>query len=224
MNSKQSPYRYKIIIADDHQFFRDGFEIALKQIDEVKKVTHAANGKEVLKILKNEKYDLVFMDIKMPEMSGIEATKEIELHYPRVKVIALSMHDDRKNVVEMFNCGASGYIIKNTDKKEIEAAIKKVMAGEHYFAENVAKEFMETLIQTQKKVTAIKPAIKITERETTVLTLLCKGYSNAQMAKKLFITEKTIEFHRSELLRKTNSKNAAELVIWATKNGYYNDL
>jgi DNA-binding NarL/FixJ family response regulator len=224
MNSKNSSYRYKVIIADDHQFFRDGFEIALKQIDAVKKITHAVNGKEVLKILKNEKYDLVFMDIKMPEMNGIETTKEIELHYPRVKVIALSMSDDRKSVVEMFNSGASGYIIKNTDKKEIETAIKKVMAGEHYFAEPVAKEFMETLIQKQKKVAAIKPAIKITEREIAVLMLLCKGYSNAGMAQKLFITEKTIEFHRGELLRKTNSKNAAELVIWATRNGYCVDL
>lgn len=218
------PSRYKIIIADDHQFFRDGFEIALNQIDQVKKVTHASNGKEVLKILKNDKHDLVFMDIKMPEMNGIETTKAIELYYPQVKVIALSMYDDRKNVVEMFNHGASGYIIKNTDKKEIEAAIKKVMAGEHYFAEHVAKEFMETLIQTQKKNTAIKPTIRITDREATVLVLLCKGYSNAEMSKKLFITEKTIEFHRSVLLRKTNSKNAAELVIWATKNGYYGDL
>ena len=224
MNSKSSTSRYKVIIADDHQFFRDGFEIALKQIDEVKKITHASNGKEVLKLLRNDKYDLVFMDIKMPEMNGVETTKEIELHYPRVKVIALSMYDDRKNVVEMFNCGAKGYIIKNTDRKEIEAAIKKVMAGEHYFAEHVAKEFMETLIQTQKKTTAIKPLIKITDREAVVLTLLCKGYSNAEMAKKLFITEKTIEFHRSVLLRKTNSKNSAELVIWAAKNGYYNDL
>jgi DNA-binding NarL/FixJ family response regulator len=134
------------------------------------------------------------------------------------------MYDDRKNVVEMFNCGAHGYIIKNTDKKEIESAIKKVMAGEHYFAEHVAKEFMESLINTQKKVAGIKPAIKITEREASVLTLLCKGHSNAQMAKKLFVTEKTIEFHRSVLMRKTNSKNSAELVIWATKNGYYIDL
>lgn len=223
MTSKTSG-RYKIIIADDHQFFRDGFEIALKQINEIKKISHASNGKEVLKLLKNDKYDLVFMDIKMPEMNGIDTTKEIEIHYPGVKVIALSMYDDRKNVVEMFNNGAHGYIIKNTDKKEIENAIKKVMAGEHYFAENVAKEFMEILIQKQKKVAAIKPSIKITERETVVLTLLCKGYSNAEMAKKLFITEKTIEFHRSELLRKTKSKNSAELVIWATKNGYYNDL
>lgn len=223
MTAKSSS-RYKVIIADDHQFFRDGFELALRQIDAIKKITHAANGKEVLKLLKNDKYDLVFMDIRMPEMNGVETTREIEMHYPQVKVIALSMYDDRKNVVEMFNNGASGYIIKNTDKKEIEAAIKKVMAGEHYFAEHVAKEFMETLIQTQKKVTAIKPAIKITDREGAVLMLLCKGYSNAEMARKLFVTEKTIEFHRSELLRKTKSKNSAELVIWATKNGYYNDL
>src|ERR1041385_5304155 len=142
MNSKNSSSRYKVIIADDHQFFRDGFEIALKQIDEVKKIAHASNGKEVLKLLKNDTYDLVFMDIKMPEMNGIETTKEIEMHYPHVKVIALSMYDDRKNVIEMFNSGARGYIIKNTDSKEIETAIKKVMEGEHYFADNVAKEFM----------------------------------------------------------------------------------
>lgn len=220
----KTPPRYKVIIADDHQFFRDGFEMALRQIDEVKKITHASNGKEVLKLLSSDNYDLVFMDIKMPELNGIETTKEIELNYPQVKVIALSMYDDRKNVIEMFNSGASGYIIKNTDMKEIANAIKKVMAGEHYFAENIAKEFMEMLIQRQKKVAIIKPAVKITDRETTVLSLLCKGYSNAQMAKKLFITEKTIEFHRSELLRKTKSKNSAELVIWATRNGYYSDL
>lgn len=222
--SSQNTARYRIIIADDHPFFRDGFEIALQQIEGVKKITHASNGKEVLRLLKAEEYDLVFMDIKMPEMNGIEATREIEMNHPNIKVIALSMYDDRKNVIEMFNSGASGYIIKNTDRKEIESAIKKVMAGGHYFASDIEKEFMEILIRKQKKVSRIKPAIKITDREASVLTLLCQGYSNAQMAERLFVTEKTIEFHRSELIRKTKSKNSAELVIWATKNGYYSEL
>jgi len=214
----------KVIIADDHKFFRDGLEIALKRIPSVRRITHAASGKEVLHILKEEKHDVVFMDIQMPVMNGMDATKEISKKYPQVKVIALSMHDDRRHIVDMFNSGASGYIIKDTDRNEIEKAIREVMGGNYYFSSNVSNELLQKLINKQRGTDEKKNKDSLTQKEEIILRLICREYSTKEISEKLSLTKKAIEFHRSELLRKTNSKSVAGLVKYGMKNGYCDEL
>lgn len=223
MNSKNI-LSVKIIIADDHQFFRDGLSIALKRLGGVKKISHAVNGKEVLNILSKEMHDIVFMDVKMPIMNGIEATKYIRKSYPHVKVIALSMYDDQKNVLDMLNNGACGYIIKNTDRDEIEKAIDAVMSDKSYFSSSVSSELFQKLLYKQKQRTSPDRIEFLTEREESILHLICKQHTSQEIGDMLFISDKTVEVHRRDLLKKTKSKNVAGLVLWAIKNGYYDDV
>ena len=223
MNTKEN-LSVKVIIADDHKFFRDGLEIGLKRIPSVRKITHAANGKEVLRILKEERHDIVFMDIEMPLLNGMDATKEITKKYPNVKVIALSMHHDRRHILDMFYCGAVGYIIKDTDRYEIEKAIIAVMAGNHYYSSGASNELLQKLIHKQRGTEAVKKKGLFTEREEVILRLIGKEFTTKEISEELFLTVKAIEFHRSELLRKTDSKNVTGLVKFAIKYGYCDEL
>ena len=213
-----------VIIADDHKFFRDGLQLAMRRIHAVKKVTHAENGKEVLSILKTDFHDIVFMDVKMPVMGGIETTKKISSTFPEVKVIALSMYDDHKNVIDMFNNGAVGYIIKNTEKKEIEKAIYEVMEGRNYFSASVSNELFQTLLKKKTENLSNDKLKILSGREEQILRLICTELSNREIADKLHLSEKTVETHRADLFSKTGARNVAGLVKYAIKNGYCDDL
>src|SRR5438046_1593244 len=123
-----------VLIVDDHLLFRMGIESILKKIPLINTVTHAENGEQVLKLFKKKKYDLVFMDIRMPVMDGITTTKKISIRYPEVPVVALTSVDDRENIIQMIDAGARGYLLKSADSKEVKAAIEKIMDGSHYYA------------------------------------------------------------------------------------------
>lgn len=217
-------YPLKVIIADDHPFFRDGFQIALKKISGISKISHAADGQQVLQILSKEPHNIVFMDVKMPSMNGIEATKKIAKKYPDVKVIALSMYDDLKNIIEMINSGAAGYVIKNTDKKEIEKAIAYVMDGKNYFSPGLSGELFQKLVSKQKQQATLEDIEFLTEREKQILRLICRQLTTEEISEKLYIAVKTVETHRADLFYKTKAKNVAGLVLWAIRNGYCDEI
>ena len=206
----------KVIIADDHPVFRNGLENILKHVKTIGQIKQAGNGREVIDMLENGLAEIVFMDINMPVMDGITATRTIKKQFPFVKVIALSMHDDREHIKEMFTAGAVGYLLKNTTKEEVEDAIKTVMNGESFYTKEVSDVLLKNILSTQPKNHTITDPLS--DREIEVLRLICKQFSTKEIAEQLFISERTVENHRIKLLQKTGSKNIAGLVFYAIEN------
>lgn len=186
--------------------------MVLNEISFVKVVGEASNGNEVLDILKKNKADIVLMDIKMPVMDGIEATKKITSLYPDTQIIAITMHEEIGYFNKMIDAGASGFLLKKTNKSQLEDAINAVYNGETYFSEEFVMK--ESKLSINKKTD-----ISLSDREKQVLELICKGFSNIEIAKHLGISQRTIDGHRSRLFDKTGAKNAPNLVLFAIKNG-----
>ncbi len=204
----------RLIIADDHEIFRKGLRIILNELDEVKVIAEAQNGNEVFEILKHQKADLILMDIRMPVMDGIEATRKMTEKYQEVKVIALTMFDEISYFNQMIEAGAQGFLLKKTNKDELQRAINLVMEGENYFSE----EFISNVNRNQRPASRIA-GIELTDREQEVLELICKGMSNAEISKFLGVSARTVDGHRAHLLEKTGAKNSPHLVMFAIKNG-----
>ncbi len=204
-----------ITVVDDHRLFREGLRLLLQTIPFIGDVTEAADGLMFLQLLADHHPDLVFMDIDMPKLNGIETTrKALEIH-PEMKVIALSMHGDNDYVVQMINAGAKGFILKNTGIEEVEEAIRQVNMGENYFADDI---FSGLISNIQNSRSAKYPG-GLSAREVEILCHICKGMSNQEIAGSLFISRRTVEKHRENLMTKTKTRNTAELVIFAIKRG-----
>ncbi len=211
-----------VLIADDHMLFRMGIDSILQKTKLVSSVTHAENGDDVLKLLKKKKFDLVFMDIMMPKLDGITTTKKVSIRFPDVPVIALTSVDDRENIIKMIDAGARGYLLKSADTKEVKIAIKKILDGSHYYADEVEKNLFDRLIH--KPVLDSKQSIDdVTDRLRAVVFLICYEFTTKEIADKLFVSEKTIEGYRTKLLEITNSKNTAGLVMFAVRNRITDD-
>ncbi len=204
----------RLLIADDHEIFRKGLRIILNELDEVKVVGEAQNGNELFEILKHQDAELVLMDIRMPVMDGIEATKKIVEKYPHIKVIALTMFEEISYFNQMIEAGADGFLLKKTNKDELQRAITQVMQGENYFSE----EFISNVNRSQRPASRLA-SIELTDREQEVLELICKGMSNAEISKFLGVSARTVDGHRAHLLEKTGAKNSPHLVMFAIKNG-----
>ncbi|MBN2174447.1 MAG: response regulator transcription factor [Bacteroidales bacterium] len=207
----------KIIIVDDHVIFRKGLYTILNEIDFVKVVGEASNGNELLELLKKQPADVILMDIKMPVMDGIEATKKVSAKYPGIKVIALTMFEEISYFNKMIEAGASGFLLKKTTSEELERAINLVLEDESYFSE----EFMSS-VNMYLKPKHKDTSINLTDREQEVLELICKGYSNVEIANFLGVSSRTVDGFRARLFEKTGAKNAPNLVMFAIKNGLVN--
>ncbi|MCF6240117.1 MAG: response regulator transcription factor [Bacteroidales bacterium] len=203
-----------VIIADDHLIFRKGLSIVLNEIPFVKLIAEASDGNELLNILKKRPADIVLMDINMPGMDGIEATKKMKDKYPETEVIALTMHEEIGYFNKMIEAGAKGFLLKKITKDQLEAAIKAVFYGETFFSEEFVLSAKPNKIPTQNK-----PSIEISEREKEVLKLIAKGYSNQEIAEKLFLSKRTVDGHKARLFEKTGAKNAPNLIMYSLKNG-----
>jgi DNA-binding NarL/FixJ family response regulator len=204
----------RVAIADDHEIFRKGLRIILNEIDELKVIGEAQNGHQLFEILRHHQVDVILMDIRMPVMDGIEATKKVVEKYPKVKVIALTMFEEISYFNQMVEAGANGFLLKKTNKDELYRAILLVMQDETYFSE----EFISNVNKTQKPKSRIS-GIELTEREQEVLDLICKGMSNTEISKFLGLSARTVDGHRAHLLEKTGAKNSPHLVMFAIKNG-----
>ncbi|MCB0821411.1 MAG: response regulator transcription factor [Bacteroidales bacterium] len=204
----------KVIIVDDHVIFRKGLYTILNEIDFVKVVGEASNGNELLELLKKQPADVILMDIKMPVMDGIEATKKVSAKYPGIKIIALTMFEEISYFNKMIEAGASGFLLKKTNSEELERAINLVLEDESYFSE----EFMNS-VNVYLKPKQKESGITLTDREQEVLELICKGYSNVEIANFLGVSSRTVDGFRARLFEKTGAKNAPNLVMFAIKNG-----
>lgn len=205
--------KIKIFLVDDHTLFREGLKFLLSNYDLISEIHEAENGKELLKNVSNVKPDIILMDIEMPEMNGIEATKESLKIYPECKVIALSMYANENFYSEMIDAGAKGFLLKNSKFEDVKKAISDVYDGKNYFS----PEILEAIIKNLNKKKYKKTNTDLTKREIEVLYNICKGFSNQEIADLLYISKRTVDKHRENILIKTKSKNTAELVVFAIK-------
>lgn len=204
----------KIALADDHKIVRDGIKTMLESQPGIDVVAEASNGNEILKKLEDTPVDLVIMDISMPEKDGIQATKDLKEAHPNVKVLALSMSNDDLHIRQMIQAGVSGYIMKSAGRKDLKDAIETIMSGEHYFSDEATQSIMMDLVKGKGKSTTMD-AVHITDRELEILELIVQEYTNQEIAEKLFISPRTVDAHRRNLLQKTGARNTAGLVKYA---------
>jgi len=204
----------KLLLADDHKIVRDGIKLMLEPQAGIDVVAEAQNGNEVLKNLEHQVVDLVVMDINMPDMDGITATKKIKEKHPNVKVLALTMSNDDLHIRQMIQAGASGYIMKSAGRNELKEAIETIMSGKHYFSDEATQSIMMDLVKGKGKSSAPDP-IHITDRELEILELIIKEFTNQEIAEKLYISSRTVDAHRRNLLQKTGARNTAGLVKYA---------
>ncbi len=208
----------KIIIADDHQLFIDGIKSILKSIKTMEIIGEVNNGKMLVELLEQQKCDVILMDINMPEMNGIDATKHIKSKFPNIRILMLTMYNSRDYIEKLLRAGADGYILKNTGKEELQEAIETIYKGESFFSKEVTERIMEGL---QKKKNAEKNSylVELTEREIDVLKLIVQEFTTIEIAERLFISTYTVETHRKNLISKLNVRNIAGLVKYAMQNG-----
>ncbi len=210
-----------IVIADDHEIFRDGIKQVFESDPNITILDMAANGMELIKMVNKHQPHIVLSDIKMPVLDGIEACKKIVESQPDTQVIGLSMFDDETSIVDMLEAGARGYLIKNADKSEIIEAIYTVYDGDPYYCKHssftLAKMISSSRFNPDKK----KKKVEFTDREKEVITLICKQYTNKEIAEELFISPRTVEGHRQKIQEKIEVKNSIGIVIYAIKNQLY---
>ena len=205
----------KIWLVDDHLLFRTGFKTLLSRIDGVEVSFEASNGYEFLTKLNSEKPDIVFMDISMPKVDGVEATQKAINIYPDINIIILSMFGERDYYTRLVDLGVKGFLLKSCNFQEIEQALESVGNGDFYFSQ----ELLNITSTQDIKTTLLE---ELSEREKEILIKVCDGASNQEIADQLFISKRTVEKHRANLMLKTNCNNTASLVVFAVKNGFYN--
>lgn len=205
---------YKIAIVDDHPVYREGLKIFFENHSLVKEVHAYAQGRNLINNLKKNSYELVFVDIMMPGMNGQEVSAAVKSIKPSTRIIVLTSVDDMNMIDKMIQTGAEGYLLKDVDYQEINNAFEKVMNGGNYFSHQIIAKFSNRM----KNGFPSKVDKNLTNREKQVLQLIAKGYSRKDIANELYISEKTVDKHRENLLTKTNSKNTVHLVIEAIKN------
>lgn len=203
-----------VLVADDHGLMIDGIKTAIADTPDIQIVAEASNGLEVIKILKDQKIDIVLMDINMPFMDGLECTKEITCQFPNVKTIALTQYNESRFVKKMVRYGASGYLLKDTQRDELLEAIRSVYNGNQYFSDKIDNRNIPL-----NEVPQIKNELpSLTDRELEVLSLICNEFSGPEIAAKINVSFGTVEKHRANLMIKSGSKNTAGLVRWALEN------
>jgi len=204
----------KILLVDDHTLFRNGLKMLLDTLPGYEVTGEASNGKDFLDLITKNDYDIVFLDIEMPEINGIDAARKAIEHKPELKIITLSMYGDEEYYDQMVDAGAKGFLLKNTNLLEVRTAIDTVMSGGNYFSQ----ELMQNLLRNYKAIHETKePDAELSEREIEILLLICSGLSNQKIGDQLFISKRTVEKHRANILCKTNCKNTAGLVMYAIK-------
>ena len=208
----------KVLIADDHKIVREGLKTLIDKQETMQVVAEAENGLDAVQIARKLRPDVVIMDLGMPQMNGIEATREVTAHDPEIKVIALSMHSDKRFVLQMIKAGASGYLLKDSAFEELITAIKTVVANQSYLSPKITDVVIKDYLQTLSKGDVSAFSV-LTAREREVLQLLAEGRSTKEIAASLSVSVKTVETHRTQIMDKLNIRSVAELTKYAIREG-----
>lgn len=203
----------KVILADDHKIFRDGFKLVLESIGNIEPVAEAGDGKEFMNYYHALKPDLVFLDLNMPKKSGLEVLKEIRHRDKETKIIILTAIEDSNNINEIIDSGADGFLLKSADYKTIEKAVKNVLEGKSYFSEDILNAY----IKNQKHSETPKSLPELTKREKEILQLVCTGASANKISELLNVSKRTIEKHKENIMLKTQTNSTSELIVYAFK-------
>ncbi|WP_212004295.1 response regulator transcription factor [Chitinophaga sp. HK235] len=211
----------KVAIADDHKIFRSGVINTLIPYENIRFVFEADDGLHLLEIMEQQQPDVILMDLKMPNMDGIEATIKVKEKYPNVKIIILTMYEDDNFIVHLVENGANAYLLKNADPEEIYEAICTTYEKGFYFNENVNLALLKKVLHKNKQQfkPTLKNEIQLNDREQEVLKLICNEYTTQEISEKIFLSPRTVEGIRQKLLEKLNVKNSVGLVLYAFRNG-----
>lgn len=204
------------MIVDDHTLFRNGLKLLINETPNLKIGSEASNGKEFLEKISQERPDIVLLDISMPEMDGIEAAEAALTQYPDLPIITLSMYGEEDYYFKMVSLGVKGFLLKNSDIAEVISAIETVCDGGSYFSQELLFNLVSSLKSSGESI--VPSAQDISDREKEILLLICKGLSNQEIGDQLFISKRTVDKHRANILSKTSCKNTANLVVYAIKN------
>jgi DNA-binding NarL/FixJ family response regulator len=208
----------RVLLADDHKIVRDGLRTLLEKHNDISVLEEAEDGREALQLAKKLVPDVVVMDIAMPDLNGIEATRQILSENPGIRIVALSMHSDKRFVSEMLKAGASAYLLKDCAFEELITAIQTIMKGKIYLSPTIAGVVLEDYIRSDRK---SEPSVfsQLSDREREVLQLLAEGKSTKEVAAHLKVSIKTVETHRTNIMTKLDIHSVAELTKYAIREG-----
>lgn len=213
----------KVVLAEDHHIVRDGIRLLLAQEESINVVGEARNGAQVIELLtEGLEIDVVLADLNMPQMDGITLLKTLQISYPKVNVVILSMLDQQKYVFEALTEGAKGYLLKSVAVEELLFALQQAKRGQKYLCTELGLQYLEETVHHHSKLSEFldQSPLEFSSRELEVLHFIGEGLTNNQIADQLFISKRTVEGHRQMLVEKTGTKNTASLIRYAVVNGY----
>ena len=210
-----------VVIVDDHDMFRAGIKVLLNGTNSIELLAEAKNGKEFIDLLDKYDPDVVLMDISMPIMNGIDATRIIKENDPNAKILVLTMHDNQEYLNQIIRSGAKGFVLKNTDKEELLEAVRAVSSGENFFSKDISKLIIDNYIRSAKDSERSEgyKEVPLTKREIEILKHIAEGKSNQEIANHLYISYNTVDTHRKNIMHKLSIKNTAGLVRYAIEKG-----
>jgi DNA-binding NarL/FixJ family response regulator len=211
--------KIRIAIADDYKIYRDGLKVGLGSDDNLQVVLEADNGEDLLNGLKENATDVIIMDLKMPIMDGMEATKEVRKKFPLIKVLVVTMYEDDKFIIHLMENGANGYLLKNADSDEIRKSIYAVHENGYYFNDLVNKALLKRLVLKGNLKPSFNQDVELTERELEVLKLICEEKTASEIGKEIFLSPRSVEGIRTRLIEKIGVRNTAGLAMFAIKSG-----
>lgn len=215
----KNPTLIKVIIADDHEIFRDGLQLMLKKDQDIQLVAQACNGAELVDLVKVHKPDVILTDIIMPVMDGIQAVKKINHDFPEISIIALSMFDQESLIVDMLEAGAIGYLLKNADKQEILEAIRSVHLHRPYYCKSTSSKLARLISQSKFKGPDTK--IEFSDKEIEIIQCICREFTNKEIGTKMFLSKRTVDGYRARILEKMQVKSTAGIVVYAIRHGLF---
>ena len=209
----------RLLLVDDHAVVRSGLRMLLASESDVEIVGEAGSGSEAVAAAASARPDVILMDIGLPDMTGIEATRVVKSGFPEIAIVALTIHEDEEYFFRMLDAGASGYVPKRAAPEELLTAIRAAASGEVYLYPSLAKLLVRDYLSQERETANRSTLDGLTEREQEVLSLLAEGHNNAEIASALVISPKTVERHRENIMRKLNLHSRAELVRYAIRKG-----
>ncbi|MGA1864702.1 MAG: response regulator [bacterium] len=221
MKKNKQKHTITVALADDHAILRQGIESLIKKELDIEVIGEASDGHETLKLVEDRKPDILILDIAMPKLNGIEVSKRIKNKFPQTKIIILSMYDNQEYIFELFSCGVSAYLLKESVASDLISAIKAVYNGDSYLSPSISKKVINGYLLMQQKKKPEKPVSEnsLTSREREILQLIAEGYSSREISELLNTSIKTVDAHRNNLMKKLKIHRKTELIKYAIQHG-----